>query len=123
MWGAPRADPGPRPEWSGAVPKGSDPLLPAPTATAALRDWQRRDKPSRHDAAISPGHDVGALLNSNRQKFQFMLNQDRIVHFSESECRIRLANGGRDLDLHASLQPEVAGNLLRQSQPHNYSVR
>jgi hypothetical protein len=60
----------------GPCPRARPRFFPAPTATAALRDWLRRDKPSRHDAAISLGHDVGALLNSNRQKFQFTLNHD-----------------------------------------------
>ena len=36
----------------------------------------QRGAPSRHDAAISLGHDVQTSVNSNRQKFQFTLNQD-----------------------------------------------
>jgi transposase len=35
------------------------------------------------------------------------------VHPPEGQCRIRLADGGRDPDLRASLRPEAAGNLLR----------
>ena len=70
----------------GPCPRARPRSFPAPTATAALRDWQRRDKPSRHDAAISLGHDVGALLNSNRQKFQFTLNQDNSQIHTEPQA-------------------------------------
>ena len=38
------------------------------------------------------------------------------MHPPEGQRRVRLADGGRDPDLHAALRPEVAGGLLRRGE-------
>ena len=42
-----------------------------------LRNWHQCDKPSRHEAAISPTGCHSTLANANRSKFQFTVNQHR----------------------------------------------
>jgi hypothetical protein len=49
---------------------------PAPLPFPPLRDWHQSDKPSRHDAATFLARCPSRLANSERQQFQFPVNQD-----------------------------------------------
>ncbi len=64
----PSADPGAK---TGAGARRFLALLPFHT----LRDWHERDKPSRHDAATLRAGSPSQLANTERQEFQFPVNQ------------------------------------------------
>jgi hypothetical protein len=44
-----------------------------------LRDWHESDKPSRHDAATLLAGCPSQFANTERQEFQFPLNQDKMT--------------------------------------------
>ena len=66
----PSADPG-------AKTEGRAVRTAAAARPSILRDWHPSDKPSRHDAAISPAGCLPRPANTEPQEFQFTLNQDK----------------------------------------------
>ncbi len=66
----PSADPGAKTEGRAACN-----FAPAAARPSTLRDWHESDKPSRQDAATSPAGRRLRLANTERQEFQFPLDQ------------------------------------------------
>jgi len=68
----PSADPGAKTEERAVCS-----AIVAAARPSTLRDWHQSDKPSRHDAAISPAGCLPRPANTEPQEFQFTLNQDK----------------------------------------------
>jgi len=69
----------------------------APLPFCQLRDWHQSDKPSRQDAATVATGCPSTLANTERQEFQFPLNQH------SSRASPDYSFGGEFLDLQGHL--------------------